>query len=291
VRVLVTGGTGFIGSYVVGILTEQGHAPVVLDRRLPKFQPESEWQLGDIRDASAVMQAVESVGGVIHLAGLLGTQESINRPDVAVATNIVGSLNVFRAVRDFKIPAVYIAVGNHWMNNPYSITKTTAERFALMANAEWGTRIAVVRGMNAYGPGQKSHPVRKLVPNLILPALRGESVILYGDGEQVMDMLYVGDLANVLVRALTYNHGVYDHAFEAGSGEKTTVNDVLAAVERAIGRSIPVRYEPMRPGEPEASVVFADVKTLHPLGLDLSGFVSLDDGIRWTVEYYRKGLG
>ncbi len=74
------------------------------------------------------------------------------------------------------------------MNNSYSITKTCAERFAWMFNREHGTRISVVRALNAYGPGQKSEPVRKIMPNFILPALRGEAIIVYGAGSQVMEI-------------------------------------------------------------------------------------------------------
>jgi len=199
----------------------------------------------------------------------------------------MGGLNVFKAVRDYNVPAVYIAVGNHWMNNSYSITKTTAERFAFMANREWGTRIAVVRALNAYGPGQKAAPVRKIMPNLILPALRGEPIRIYGDGEQVMDMIFVEDVAEILVRALLTDHGTYDEVFEAGTGRATTVNDIAAEVVRQVGKGV-IEHVPMRPGEPEHSVVRGNPATLIPLRMP--ELVSLEDGLVPTIGYYR-GLG
>lgn len=279
-RVLVTGGRGFIGRYVCSALEDHGHEPLVFDRH---GDPDI---LGDVRDGVAVTQAVAECDGVIHLAGVLGTQETIEDPMPAVEVNIGGGLNVFRAVRAYKVPAVYIAVGNHWMHNPYSITKTTAERFALMANAEWGTRIAVVRALNAYGPGQRSHPVRKIVPNLILPALRGEPIVIYGDGEQVMDMVWAGDVAEVLVRALIREHGVYDSVFQVGSGVPTTVNEIAAKVVALVGQGH-VEHVPMRPGEPPRSVVLGDPETLRPLGMGPEDLMPLDAGLKVTVESYR----
>ena len=284
-RVCVTGGAGFIGSYVVDNLIERGIKPVVFDHLGRKPREDCDIFLGDTRDYTAVSEAVATCDGVIHLAGVLGTQETISKPQPSVETNIIGGLNVFEAVRHYKIPAVYIAVGNHWMNNSYSITKTTAERFALMYNKEHGTKIAVVRGLNAYGPRQKHHPVRKIMPNFILPALKGEEITVYGNGEQIMDMIYVADLAEILVRALLNDHGVYDRAFEAGTGRKTSVKFIAEEVIRQVGNGS-VKYVPMRPGEAENSVVLADVETLLPLGE--MKMTTLEEGIAITVPYFKN---
>lgn len=283
-RVLVTGGNGFIGSYCVDNLLENGHDVVVLDHEMSSDRrSDCDHFYGDVRDFTSISEAVAKVDGVLHIAGVLGTQETIKEPRPAVETNIFGGLNVFQAVRHYGVPAVYIAVGNHWMNNSYSITKTTAERFAYMFNRELGTKIAVVRGLNAYGPRQKVHPVRKIMPNLVLPALRDETLTVYGDGSQIMDMIFVEDLADILVRALG-DHGVYDHAFEAGTGRRTTVKEIAELVVDIVGKG-KIEYVPMRPGEPEHSVVVADVSTLEPL--KPRDFTSLEDGIVRTVAWYR----
>lgn len=284
-RVCVTGGAGFIGSYVVDNLIERGIKPVVFDHLGRKPREDCDIFLGDTRDYTAVSEAVATCDGVIHLAGVLGTQETISKPQPSVETNIIGGLNVFEAVRHYNIPAVYIAVGNYWMNNSYSITKTTAERFAIMYNKEHGTKIAVVRGLNAYGPRQKHNPVRKIMPNFILPALKGEEITVYGNGEQIMDMIYVADLAEILVRALLNDHGVYDRAFEAGTGRKTSVKFIAEEVIRQVGIGS-VKYVPMRPGEAENSVVLADVETLIPLGE--MKMTALEEGIAITVPYFKN---
>lgn len=306
-RVLVTGAGGFIGRYVVEELVAQGHEPVIFDRvrRGDGIEAEVEFRLGDIRDYTAITEAVGTCDRVIHVAGVLGTSETIDNPAPAVETNIVGGLNVFQGMRQHDIPGAYITVGNYWMNNSYSITKTTAERFAWMFNREHGTKIAVVRALNAYGPRQKEKPVRKIMPNFVLPALRGEPITIYGDGEQVMDMIYVTDVADVLVRAAMADH--LDHyifdpdreqdspvKYEAGTGRETTVNDiariVLAETEQEVIEGETVQHIPMRGGEPEHSIVLGDPGTIEPLYPDGVDLVPLEDGVAETVDYYRRIL-
>jgi len=293
VRVLVTGGNGFIGRYVVDALERKAHTPYVFDHR--SDTPAIRQFLGDTRDFTSVMEAVAQVDAVIHLAGVLGTQETIMEPLPSVETNIIGGLNVFRAMAHYDRPGCYIAVGNHWMQNSYSITKTTAERFAFMANKEWGTHIAVVRALNAYGPRQKARPVRKIMPNLILPLLRGEKIQVYGDGSQIMDMIYVSDVANILMRAAMYDHTNYDTAFEAGTGRATTVLEIADIVRTACGFKDPaesyIDFQPMRPGEPEHSIVLGDPSTLKPLGIEADHLISLEKGVWDTVMWYKaQGL-
>lgn len=294
-RVLVTGGTGFIGRYVIAALEGAGHTPVILDRRdrWPHAGLRAyETIFGDVTSPVQVYEAVSTVDGVIHLAAILGTQETIHRPHGAVEVNIGGSLNVFRACKARQVPAVYITVGNHWMQNPYAITKTAAERFAWMFNREHGTKIAVVRALNAYGPGQAEKPVRKILPSFIGRALRGEPIEVYGDGKQIMDMIHARDVADILVRALTVDHGNYEEAFEAGTGFRFTVREIAEMVIHAVGAG-EIRHLPMRPGEPDHAIVLGKPETLRPLypgkeWQDAEPFVTLEDGIAETVQAMRS---
>lgn len=290
-KVLVTGGTGFIGSWVVEELKQMGHTPVVLDHHNRNHQTDVETFYGDVRDDIAVVEAVAHVDAVIHLAAVLGTQETIANPRPAAHTNLLGALNVFTAVHQYEVPAVYIAVGNHWMNNTYSISKTAAERFAFMFNKELDTKIAVVRALNAYGPGQAATPpwgeskVRKIMPAFVCRALADEPIEIYGSGDQVMDMIYVQDVARTLIAGLGAPR--HDVVYEAGSGNATTVNDVADVVIDIVGSGSKV-YAPMRPGEPDHSVVLGDPSTLTPLGIDISAFTPLDVGVSNTVDYFRQ---
>lgn len=296
--ILVTGASGFIASHVIDVLLERGLPVLAFDRsRSGPDRPGVTRFLGDVRDETAVHEAVALSSGVIHLAGVLGTAETIDNPTPSIETNVRGSLNVFEAVRRYRRRAVYITVGNYWFLNSYSITKTTAEALAWMFNREHGTEIAVVRGLNAYGPRQKAEPVRKIMPNLVLPALRGQPLPVYGDGRQVMDMIYVRDLAEILVRALLVDHGQYrpvpqqneDNAckFDAGTGRVTTVNEIAELVLAAVGGGT-IDHLPMRGGEPEGSVVLGNPETLRPLfGGELPTLTPLEDGIAATVRYYK----
>ena len=291
--VLVTGGTGFIGRYVVEELRNRGYTPVILDREQRTHNYSNVVQpvvFGDIKDATLVTEAVAHVDGVIHLAGVLGTQETIENPLPAAETNILGGLNVLQACAQYDVPLVNIAVGNYWMPNTYSITKNTIERFVEMYTKYRGTQMTVVRALNAYGPRQVPVPpwgssrVRKIMPSFICRALSGEPIEIYGDGTQIMDMIYVEDVAEVLVRALelTAEYGAQP-TLEAGTGRDTTVNMIAEEVVRNVPDAT-IKYLPMRPGEEEQSVVKADPDKILDLGHPLT---PLEDGVRVTVDYFR----
>lgn len=302
--VLVTGGNGFIGGYVVEALAARDYHVTVLDTRWRGPEGFADLVLGDIRDATAVTEAVAHADGVIHLAGVLGTQETIDNPRPAVETNVLGGLNVLEACAQYDIPLVNIAVGNWWMNNTYSITKNTVERFADMLNRYRHTKITVVRGLNAYGPRQSAaapygpSKVRKVMPSFICRALSGEPIEIYGDGEQIMDMIYVTDIADILVTALEYTDkkGPIPEPLEAGTGRRTTINEiarrVAAEVETISGLDVSIVHLPMRPGEDERSVVVGDPNTLFVLGYrpDGDGLVTLKDGVHRTVRYFADYL-
>lgn len=298
--VLVTGGAGFIGSYVVDRLLRDGVKVVSFDhfheqKNLPTGATR---YLGDIRDAEAVTEAMAHVDGFIHLAGVLGTQETIKNPKPAIMTNITGGLNMLEAAAQYGIPGVNIAVGNHWEQNPYSISKSTVERLCRMYNEYRDTRVSVVRALNAYGPRQSvaepygTSKVRKIIPSFVMRALHGDPIQIYGDGSQIMDMVYVGDVASFLVDALygTDNNGAIPETIEAGTGRDTSVLDIAQAVISEVG-SGDIEFLPLRPGETPGAVVKANLEAhdlLYPGGYP---FRSLENGLAETVAFYRKSLG
>lgn len=287
-KILVTGGSGFIGSHVVDNLLKRDVAVTILDRHLEnRYYEDCNVFFGDIKDKECVLKAVQQNDAVIHLASLLGTQESIMVSQEFIEVNLLGSLNVFEACRLYEKKGVYIAIGNYWMNNPYSITKRGAARFALMYNKEFGTKIAVVRGLNAYGPRQKIKPVKKIMPTFITAALENKPIIIYGDGEQIMDMIYVTDLAEILVRALLMEHDAYDTTIEAGLGRDEAVNDIASLIIEICDSKSKIEHVKMRPGEIPGSTVKADIETLKYIDYSPGQMVQLRDGITKTIEWYK----
>lgn len=315
-KIGITGGSGFIGSWVATRAIQMGHEPVILDRtgdlrgtagRIVEDKTGALF-LGDVRDATAMAELAAHTDGIIHLAACLGTQETIQNPFPAAETNIVGGLNFLEACARYDIPGVYIGVGNHWMNNSYSITKTTVERFVHMYNRERGTRVNIVRAVNAYGPGQSVAPpfgpakVRKITPAFVCRALTGAPIEVYGDGEQISDMVHVSDVATALIRALeaAAEGRVIPDPIEIGPAASLTVNEVADLVRQAaatwrVSQSLDYGSEPvdlvhlpMRPGEVPGDRVSADWTTLETIGMSYRDLIPPEEGLAATVRWYAE---
>ena len=281
--VLVTGGNGFIGRYVTDELLVRGYDVTVLDTR---GRPSNgSVVLGDVRDPVAVGEAISHCDGVIHLAGLLGTAEMIANPRPAVEVNIGGALNVFEAAVTHDVPVVNIAIGSQGATNTYAITKDTADHLGRMYTTFRGARITTVRAFDAYGPGQVAPApfgpsrVRKIVPSFACRALTGQPIEVYGDGDQVIDLIHVSDVATILCDALemTDRSGPQD-VIEAGSGVPVTVLEVAERVLAHVGAGSIVHL-PMRAGEkPGATIVSTEPYLSTP--------IPLAAGLPPTVDYY-----
>lgn len=305
-KIAVTGGAGFIGGYVVDELHRRGHTPVIFDHRRDRLHTVADnelayWpmMLGDCRDEVAVTEMAAHVDGIIHLASVLGTQETVFNPRPAVMTNVQAGMNVMEAATQYNIPMVNICVGNSGMANPYSASKTCVETLGRMYARDRGTKINQVRVVNAYGPRQlMARPygpgkVRKIMPAFIARALTGAPIEIYGDGEQVSDCVYVGDVAKALVSTLEWtaeNHLELPHIVEVGPSEHRTVNEVAQLVRgmaKAMGIEQPeLVHVPMRPGETPGARIVAKNETLHSIKMDPDDLLPLADGLSRTVSWY-----
>ena len=332
-KVGITGGQGFIGSWVAEELVRRGHSVLTLDHRVR--QHADNVMLGDVRDETAVMEFAAHVDGIIHLAAVLGTVETIDRPLPAAHTNIIGTLNVFEAASRYDLPVVFAAVGNaNIARGTYCITKSAAERFVEMYREDRGLRVTSVRPMNAYGPRQSAPEpygaakVRKIVPSFVCSALAGEPLRVYGDGTQVSDSIWVGDVARVFVTALekAVEGIIPKHPIDVGNENPTRVLDVANEVIKNVPGAT-IETVPMRAGEPFGgpvstqaelltvvdavkaansnldpinvrrvvrelgTVVSADISTLATIGIDPASFKPLSEGIAETVAWFKANEG
>lgn len=305
-KIGITGGMGFIGQHTARVARERGHDVVLFDHnaddRLVRHLDDNEGvygMLGDVRDEVDMRELAAHVDGIIHLAACLGTQETIKYPLPAAQTNVLGGLNFLEAVAQYGIAGAYIGVGNHWMQNTYSITKTTVERFVHMFNNDRGTHVNIVRAMNAYGPGQSVAPpfgsakVRKITPSFVCRALTGMPIELYGGGYQTSDMCYVGDVAQALVRALecSARGETFEKPVEVGPDVSGTVRETAYLVAHLVAEMYGIPQStlvdlPMRPGETPGAVVKADWLTLEQVNMTVADLKPLVVGMRETIEWY-----
>lgn len=268
-RVLVTGGRGFLGRYLTRRLDAEGHLPVLFDSA----------DGCDVRNAERVDAAVAGCDHVIHLAGLLGTAELFAVPHAAVAVNVTGTLNVLTACERHGAAYTGITMPSVW-DNPYQATKRCARGFASAWHRHKGLPVSHVRAFNAYGAGQKLRPVQKIIPTFAHAGWRGEPLPVWGDGTQQVDLVWAGDIAAMLVRAMEFGG---DEVLDAGTGTGMPVGDVARQVIAMTGGRSVIEYLPMRQGEHEAKVVASGE------GWGLAGWhpPARPDELERTVASYR----
>lgn len=318
-KIAIIGSNSFIAGYVIEELHNRGHKVIGLQRHLPfgkaNHHPD-EVYLGDITNAEVVERVVSICDYTINLAGILGTSETVNNPLPAVEVNIKGTLNVLQACRIWEKPFLQIAVGNHWMNNTYSITRTTAERFTLMYAKEHSVKANVVRALNAYGARQTFQSYKKMMPQFILNALVNKPLPVYGDGLQSMDFIYASDLAEFICDVLldptktkaevnkkikevydkmdidqamqvnkepVYFENDYGNVYECGEGFGLPVKELAEKIIKLSNSQSTIEYKPMRQGEPLHARIVADYQSP-------TYKINIDEGIKKTIEYYRANL-
>lgn len=272
-RALVTGGRGFIGSHLCGLLRERGHEVEIYD--LVEGM--------DVLDTERVSERVEHADVVFDCAGILGSAETFDHVQKTADANIKGTLNVLEACRQHYKPMVFLSLKNAW-HNPYMITKRAATEFCQMYHEYYRVKVAVVRGLNAYGPGQHWGAVRKVVPTFIMQALNDEPLLIYGDGNQVVDLIYVRDLCEIMVRC--WEREAWGAVLDAGTGVPVTVNQLAQRIVELCHSSSVIKYEPMRLGEPKRAVALANPADALQL-LSYYPQTPLDKGLERTIKWYR----
>ncbi|HSG42780.1 MAG TPA: NAD(P)-dependent oxidoreductase [Anaerolineales bacterium] len=241
-NVLVTGGTGFIGRTVVDQLAERDYGVESFDRS----------HGSDVLNKEQLREAMSDKQHVIHLAGVLGTDELFNDAHRAIDVNIHGTLNVLEVAQEVGAGYTGIIMPQVW-RNVYQTTKNAAQNFAEAWHEQYGLPVSHVRAFNAFGPYQKVSGVQKILPTFATRAWRGEPIPVWGDGEQTVDLVHSRDVARMLIDAMDFGQC---EVFDAGTGVEFTVNQVVDMVRTEADNSdSPIEYLPMRRGEKAVSIV------------------------------------
>jgi UDP-glucose 4-epimerase len=302
-RALVTGGAGFIGSHLVERLLREGLDVTVLDNlsvgKRSNVPPEASFILGDVRDAAIVGAVVSGADVVFHLAARVSIRASVAGFWEDADTNLMGTLNVLRACVSRKarklIYASSMAVYADALSpeplpesysaqpiSPYGIAKLASERYALLAGAQSGFDVVCLRYFNTYGPRQAFTPYVGVITIFIQRLLRGEPPIIFGDGEQHRDFVYVGDVVEASCLAML--NDIKGEVFNIGSGKGTSVNHIASLLCQRLRPDISPEYAPEHPGELHNSV--ADIRKAQKL-LGFQPQASLEDKIDEVISWQR----
>ena len=299
-RILVTGGAGFLGSVLANALARQGHEVLVLDDLSAGDQTRLDAKVffhrGEITNRPKLWTLLQGVQCVYHLAARVLVAESTLYPREYNDVNVGGTVALLEAMRDVGVPrlvftssgAVYGAqeaqpVAETTTPNPqspYAVSKLAAEYYVHTIGALWGTTTVALRIFNAYGPGQPLLPSHSpVVPRFIYQALGGGSLVIFGSGEQTRDFVYVDDVVRALIAAATAPD-VARRTINVGSGEDTSIQTLAQHVLALTGSSSNIINSPVESGG--VTRLRADVRLARQI-LGYEPKVTLQEGLRRTL--------
>ena len=304
-RILVTGGAGFIGSYLVDLLLERSNTDVVVLDRLTyagaranlashEGDPRFTFVLGDVAETDTVAPLVQGADRVIHAAAESFVDRSIEDSRAFVLSNVLGTQVVLEACRELDTPLVFVSTDEVYGSNegepfrepdpmrprnPYAASKAGADLLVHSYVVTYGVRASTVRGTNAYGPRQ--HP-EKAIPTFAMAALQGRPLPVYGDGSNRREWLYVRDFARAV--ATVMEHGEPGGIYNIGGGTEMTNLDLAKRICAYLGvDGSLVSFVPDRPGHDLAYGL--DWSRLEALGW--APATPFSDGLAITLAWYR----
>ena len=307
-KILVTGGAGFIGSHLLQLLQGQQGVEVVVYDNLSSGRREHVPKAirlveGDVRDAEGLANLFASEGfdSVVHLAAQTMVPYSLSHPEEDCQINLSGLINILECCRKYAVKhivfsssaAVYgdnLNIPLHEEEKPmptsaYGITKMASEHYLRMYHDLYGLNTTVLRFANVYGERQGAGGEGGVVSIFCKLLAAGQGVTVFGNGEQTRDFVYAGDIAEALWRGSQLEG---HHVINISTQKETSVNQLLAAFKQAVGREFPVQYAPIREGDIFRSVL-ANGRCVELLGFCPA--MNLQEGVARTYADYLQKIG
>ena len=313
-RILITGGAGFIGSNLVEKLLQNPDVELirVLDdlstgnkKNIENFSANKKFEFveGDIRDFDTCLTACHEMDVVSHQAALGSVPRSINDPLKTNEVNITGTLNIFTAVKEKRIRRVVYAASSSTYGDhpglpkveekignplsPYAVTKYVNELYANVYATTYGIEFIGLRYFNVFGPQQSPNgPYAAVIPLFIKSVLDNEPPTINGDGEHSRDFTFVANAVQANELALfTGNPAAVNQVYNIAYGERTSLNQLFEMIKEVAGSDLAPKYGQERKGDVKHSL--ADISKAGNL-LNYKPGVSVKDGLKTTFEWYRK---
>lgn len=304
-KIVVTGGAGFIGSHVTKLLLDHGHQVTVADNlshsNKDSVDLRATFEQIDISDQSKLEKILPGHEAVIHMASFIEVGESVKKPAEFAQNNIVGTVKLLAAMKAAGVKKIIFSssacvygipkklpitedepLGEQ--ENPYGITKVTMEQFCILYHQLYNFDVIILRYFNPYGPGELHTPETHAIPNFVKAVLSKKPIPLFWKGEQVRDFIYIEDLASAHILPLTQS-GL--HIYNVGTEGGNKVIDVVKKIFELAGTETPIDDKGERKGDVPSLVASAQ-KIKKELGW--SAKVSLEEGLKKTIEFYHSRL-